>query len=100
MGDAGLERAAESCYAKAHYLAAGLAAAGYPLRYNAPFFNEFVTQCPGDPEELLLALEDRDILGGLPLPQGGVLWCGTELNTKEEMDVLIDGAKEVLRGWN
>lgn len=87
MGPAGMQEASQQCYAKAHYLAAGLAEKGLPLRYDADFFMEFVTDCSA-PQALLSRLDARGILGGLPVA-GGILWCCTECNTKEEMDMVI-----------
>ena len=44
----------------------------------------------------LKRLEEKGYLGGLPLPDGTLLWCATEMNTKEEMDGLAALVKEVL----
>ena len=87
MGPEGMKEAARQCYSKAHYLAAELAKAGLPRLYEADFFNEFVTKCD-DPEALVKKLDDVGILGGLPV-EGGILWCATEANTKEEIDALV-----------
>ncbi len=77
MGPEGLAEAARQSMAKAHYLARGLAAIeGVTLRYSGEFFHEFVTALPKQ-DEILAALEQADILGGLPL-EGGILWCATE----------------------
>lgn len=96
VGPAGLKKAAQLCTSKAHYLAEGLSEAGLPLVYGSqPFFHEFLTECK-DPSALLAALQDRGILGGLPVSDHEILWCATELNTKEEMDTVIETAKEVL----
>jgi glycine dehydrogenase subunit 1 len=40
-------------------------------------------------------LEEEGILGGLPLSDGGILWCATEMNSKEEIDLLVSRIKEV-----
>ena len=88
MGTKGLTDVATQCVSKAHYLQEQLAAAGQKLRFNRPFFHEFVTD-GYDAGQVLKALSDHDILGGLPLPDGGILWCATEMNTKEEMDELV-----------
>ena len=71
-----------------------LAKIGMPLAYKGEFWNEFVTTCP-DPEKLNKALEEKGILGGLPICDGNVLWCCTELNSKEDIDEVIAIAKEV-----
>lgn len=96
MGPDGIQEAARQSMCKAHYLAQGLAQVpGFELKYSGPFFHEFVTACPVEPGKLMAALEDKGILGGLPLPEGGVLWCATEMNTKAQMDLVIETAKEV-----
>lgn len=96
MGPEGLKEAARQSASKAHYLAKVLSAVpGFGLKYRGEFFHEFVTECPVGPEALLSALEKKDVLGGLPLPDGGILWCATELNTKAEMDLVAETAREV-----
>lgn len=94
MGPAGMREAARLCYDKAHYLAGALEKAGFRLRYDGPFFHEFVTECPKDADALLAALAERDILGGLPV-DGGILWCVTEKNTKAQMDALVKAVSEL-----
>ncbi len=96
VGPAGIRKVAELCTSKAHYLADGLADAGLkPAHSGQPFFHEFVTECK-DPSALLSTLQDKGILGGLPISDHEILWCTTELNTKEEMNELIETVKEVL----
>ena len=46
-------------------------------------------------EKILKALDEQDILGGLPLDDRRILWCCTEMNTKQEMDRLVQIVKEV-----
>ena len=96
MGPRGLAQAATLCCSKAHYLQQALAAAGLEPVYAGEFFHEFVTRCPVEPGKLLVHLEAAGYLGGLPLADGSLLWCATELNTKEEMDALAALVKEVL----
>ena len=96
MGPEGLQDVAMQCYSKAHYLAEQLTKIpGFTLRYPGSFFHEFVTECPVDVSKLMGHLEKAGILGGLPLPDGGILWCVTEMNTKEEMDQLVSLIREV-----
>jgi glycine dehydrogenase subunit 1 len=104
MGTKGLYQAAEQSMSKAHYLAAKLCELeGFELVYTGEFFNEFVTACGGGADKVLYTLEQRGILGGYPLTgedQGHILWCVTEMNTKEEMDTLVNILKEVTGRWN
>ena len=95
MGKEGLKEAALQCTAKAHYLQKALEEIGFTLKYQQPFFHEFVTTCPKDADTVLSALEDKGFLGGLPLGNGEILWCTTEKNTKQEMDTLVSICKEV-----
>ena len=95
MGNKGLAQVAKSSLANAHYLAKGLAEAGLKLENDTAFFNEFVTVSEKSSQAILDALEKEDILGGLPLDDNRILWCCTEMNTKEEMDNVIRLVKEV-----
>ena len=99
MGPGGLRQVGEQCHAKAHYLADELCKLpGVKLRYPGPFFHEFVTDLP-DPADVLAGLEAKGILGGFPL-KGGLLWCGTEKQTTEQLDRTVALVKEVLGIWN
>ena len=99
MGPDGLRDVATQCCNKAHYLAKELSViSGFSLRYAGAFFHEFVTEAPVNREEILKKLEANGILGGLPLPDGGILWCVTEENTRDEMDTLVQIIKEVTAG--
>ena len=94
MGAQGLREAASQCCSKAHYAASVLEQAGFPLRYQGEFFQEFLTESPVDVETVLGKLEAAGILGGLPV-EGGILWCVTEKNTKAQIDRLAGLLKEV-----
>lgn len=95
MGPKGLQDAAYQSYAKAHYLAEQLTEIpGFDRVYPGEFFHEFVTTCPVPAKELTEQLAKHGILGGLEL-ENGLLWCATEMNTKEQMDELIAVIKEV-----
>lgn len=95
MGSRGLERAASSSMSKAHYFAGRLAEAGYRLENKSEYFHEFVTVSDTPAALALEALKKHDILGGLPLDDHRILWCCTEMNTKEEMDEAVRILKEV-----
>ncbi|WP_293008137.1 MULTISPECIES: aminomethyl-transferring glycine dehydrogenase subunit GcvPA [unclassified Oscillibacter] len=95
MGPEGIAEAARQSMSKAHYLAKGLCAiSGVSMRYPGEFFHEFVTEMPHT-EAVLAALEDADILGGLPV-DGGILWCATEKVSKASLDKALSVVKEAL----
>lgn len=95
MGNEGLREAALQSASKAHYLSKELETIGYHTENQGTFFHEFVTTSKVSAKETLDALEAQGILGGYPLDEYRILWCCTEVNTKEEMDDVIRILKEV-----
>jgi glycine dehydrogenase subunit 1 len=102
LGKQGLREVAELCYHKAHYAAKSIAALpGYSLWSKAPFFNEFAVHCPTPAAEISEHLLDHDILGGYLLGQdypgmeNELLIAVTEMNSREEIDLLVDVLAEV-----
>jgi len=95
MGPAGMAAAANQSMAKAHYLASELCKIdGVKLVYTGAYFHEFVTELP-KADEVLEALENAGILGGLKIADG-VLWCATEKVPKAILDKTVAIVKEVL----
>jgi glycine dehydrogenase subunit 1 len=95
MGKQGLREVAEQCLQKAHYAAERLSAVpGYGLRFDSPFFHEFVLKCPGSGQAVADRLAEQGILAGLPLGRhypeldDCLLVAVTEKRTKEEIDQL------------
>ncbi|MBR3006015.1 MAG: aminomethyl-transferring glycine dehydrogenase subunit GcvPA [Erysipelotrichaceae bacterium] len=95
MGPKGMEKVALSCYNNARYLEERLKELGFKRVDEGEYFNEFLTTSPIDPKVLEEKLSDKKILSGLQV-EDKILWCATELNTKEKIDVLADAIKEVL----
>lgn len=95
MGPDGMQEVAKQCLFKAHYLAAKLQEAGLNLKYNQEYFHEFVTVSDKKSQDILAKLAENGILGGLALNEQEILWCATEMNTKEEIDELAALVKEV-----
>lgn len=95
LGPEGLREVAEQCRAKAAYCAEQLRQAGFEPVYDGPFFHEFVTTCPVEADVLLERLEQHGILGGLPLPDGNLLWCVTEVLSRADIDEMAAICKEV-----
>lgn len=102
LGKQGMRQVAELCYHKAHYLADRIAALpGYSLWSGATFFNEFVVRCPAPAAEILEHLLDHDIIGGydlgkdFPGMENCILMAATEMNSRDEIDMLVDVLTEV-----
>ena len=94
MGRQGLRQVAELCYHKAHYAASAIAGLdGYSLPQSGEFFQEFVVSCPEAPVKINRRLMERNILGGLDVSDrfdNGMLLCVTEMNSREDIDALVD----------
>lgn len=102
LGKHGLRQLAEICYHKAHYAAKKIAALpGFSLWSPAPFFHEFVVRCPEPVEDINEHLLDHEILGGydlgrdFPTLENHMLIAVTEMNSKEEIDRLVDALAEL-----
>ena len=90
MGPEGLREVAELSASKAHYLADGLQASGFKLRYpDAPFLWEFVVELP-DVKKTNEALLENGIVGGLDLGDGAMLVAVTEKRTKKDLDAFVE----------
>ena len=97
MGPQGMRDVAQLCLQKAHYLREGiLAIKGMRARYeNTPFFHEFAIDGASDPVVLNAKLRSKGFIGGLRLgryfPEDkGILYCATEMNTREEIDAFLN----------
>lgn len=101
IGKEGLRRVASLCYHKAHYAASRIAALpGFSMAFDSPFFKEFTLRSVTPPSELNHRLLEKRIIGGLDisnLVEGGWLLCLTEMNTREEIDRLVEALAEVNR---
>jgi glycine dehydrogenase subunit 1 len=94
-GKEGIRELALHNLAKASYAAQQFSSVGGArlLFANAPRFHEFVLQSSESPEQINEVLLKQKIIGGLPLgrwyPELGnaSLWCTTELNTREQIDL-------------
>jgi len=98
MGAEGIREVAVSSMSKAYYLAGRLESLGFTPLKQGRTFCEFVTESPVESEIVVKKLSDKGILGGLPLTgthKGELLWCCTEMNSKNDIDELIEVLKEV-----
>ncbi len=97
MGKNGLRQVGELNYYKAHYAANEINRLdGYSVDMSKPFFNEFVVACPRPVAEINDALLAEGMIGGYDLGQhyfhlaDRMLLCVTEMNSKEEIDRLVE----------
>jgi glycine dehydrogenase subunit 1 len=94
MGPQGLKEVAEHSLRKAHYFQTELEKIGFELKYNAPFFHEFVTKTPVPALKIEACLDQHDILSGLIIDPNEILWCVTETTTKAQLDEVVKILKE------
>ncbi len=102
LGKTGLQQVANLCYQKAHYAASELSKIdGFGLCFNDTFFHEFVLCCPKPGSEVNEYLLDHGILGGYalgndyPSLENHILMAFTEMNSKQEIDTLVEVLKEM-----
>ena len=103
LGRCGMRRVAELCYHKAHYARQRIGAInGFSVVEDRPFFKEFVVHCPRPVKEINdYLLHEWEIIGGYDLGRvyphlkDHMLLCVTEMNSREEIDMLVDALEEV-----
>ena len=102
LGKTGLQQVANLCYQKAHYAASELSKIdGFGLCFSEPFFHEFVLCCPRPAGEVNQYLLEHGIFGGYdlgrdyPALENHILMAFTEMNSKQEIDTLVEVLKEM-----
>lgn len=102
VGRRGLRDIAEICVHRAHYMGERLLELdGFELLFDSPFFNEFTVKTQNDPKQINKKLLEKKIIGGLELGRyfdrykDGMLFCVTEMNSKQDIDALLDALGEV-----
>ena len=103
MGKHGLRSVAEQCYHKAQYAATRISMIpGYQIVGEKPFFKEFVVRCPAPVHVIKdYLLMEWGIVAGYDLvddyPELGecLLLCVTEMNTRQEIDDLVEALASV-----
>ena len=101
LGKDGLHKVAELCYHKAHYAAQRLGThKNMRLAFASPFFHEFVLDLGRPAADVNTHLLEHGILGGYDLGQDypslkeHLLIAVTEMNSKEQIDMLVDALSE------
>jgi glycine dehydrogenase subunit 1 len=103
MGRRGLQEVAAHCAQKTGYAAKRIGELeGFSLPFTGPRFNEFVVRTPVGARQLLARLaSERNITGGLPLSRyypdrpNDFLVCVTEINSRADIDGLVDGLRVI-----
>ncbi len=102
LGKNGLKQVANLCYQKAHYAAEKISQIpGFKVCLPEAFFHEFVVCCDQPVKDINEHLLEHEILGGLDLGQvyptleNHMLIAITEMNSREEIDLLCDVLMEV-----
>jgi glycine cleavage system P protein (glycine dehydrogenase) subunit 1 len=97
MGKYGIRKLSEINAAKSAYAREKLSKIpSFSARFDAPFFNEFVLDCPDNASDILKKLAERNVLGGVALSrwypemQNSLLICTTEMNSKNDIDALAE----------
>jgi len=105
LGEAGLMRLARINHANAVALANALSEVKGVEVITDTFFNEFTIRIPGDGRDVINALTDKGVLGGvsasrLAPEQGGlddlIIIAATEVNTEQDRSAYVAALKEVL----
>jgi len=105
LGEAGLKKLAAVNHANAVQLADRLGAIDGVELVNETFFNEFTLSLPRDSREVVGALAEKGILGGVPFARlvpdrpelaNLMIVASTEVNTDEDRDAYAAALKEVL----
>jgi glycine dehydrogenase subunit 1 len=104
MGKTGLRDVAALNLERSRDLATAVSSVeGIHLKFDAPFFNEFVADVHQDASAVLSALQERGILGGLALGrfypelETCILMTATELTPQDDISALAAALKEVVR---
>ncbi|HWR34544.1 MAG TPA: aminomethyl-transferring glycine dehydrogenase subunit GcvPA [Clostridia bacterium] len=98
-GREGLKDLAKQNLAKTAYAVEQFGKKAKVLFSGAPRFNEFVVQTSEESYAISHRLADKKIIGGFPLikfyPELGnaSVWCCTELNTREQIDIAAGEVK-------
>ena len=99
LGETGFNQLGRITINNSHYLAEEICKLpGYKMKYNKPFFKEFLIETPVPASEIIEKLENENILAGIDINRfnkgEGLLIAVTEKRTKNEMDKFVNSLKK------
>ncbi|MHB8278302.1 MAG: PLP-dependent aminotransferase family protein [Candidatus Humimicrobiaceae bacterium] len=102
LGEEGFNHLANTCLQRAHYFAENIKyCTGFKLKFNSPFFNEFVIYSDLNAKSILHKLYSQKILGGINLEdyypelKNCILVAVTEMNSIKDIDKYCKILKEI-----
>ncbi len=96
LGPQGLKEVAELNLERAHRLANLINTKSFHVKTFAPFFNEFMVECPIPAAEVIAKMETKGFAAGYDLGQlcpqmkNCLLVCATEMRTEEDLKAYAD----------
>ncbi|MCK5075820.1 MAG: glycine dehydrogenase, partial [Calditrichia bacterium] len=101
VGETGFKQMGKITLNNSHYLADEICKIdGFKLKYNKPFFKEFLLETPVPAKAIINKLENENILAGIDINRfgkgDGLLIAVTEKRTKNEMDLFVQKLKEIV----
>ena len=106
LGEKGYRQLAKINHAGAVKLRDKLATINGITVLNSTFFNEFTVRLNKDAAEVVEALVEHDVIAGLPISRlypknkelkNDLLIAVTETTSEDDMDILVEELKEVLK---
>lgn len=101
-GRQGIQEMAQQNINNAHYTASLLSDAGFEVKNENPYFNEFVIKLDKPVDEVNEALLEKGYMGGYDASKsfgedGAYLLCVTEKRSKEEIEGFVSALTEVVK---
>ena len=102
LGESGLKKVANRCFANAHALVKRLAKIGVTPTFSGEYFHEVLLDLPVASEEMLAGMRIRNISAGIPVSgdypafKNAVLMCATETKTQEDLDLYTSVLNSVI----
>jgi glycine dehydrogenase subunit 1 len=104
LGKKGLRKVAELCLQKSHYAVEQISKIdGYRLKFQRPFFKEFVIETPIPAKRVIKLLLKKNILAGIDLStfdrklKNCLLISVAEKRTKNQIDFLVENLRSIVK---